>query len=317
MSSEYSTSEAQARDFIDLGAIAGRIWRGRILVGMSCVGCLLLAITYLHFASYKYTATLLLVPTQGQSQSGAGGQLGGLASLAGLDLSGSQNVSPFALYPEVMKARIVADTFAARHPDVMRRLFASQWDDASKQWRDPGGSLHAAAGVVKSLLGFPPRPWAPPAGAEVQDLIKMRVQATPDSKKPILTVTFDDKDPALARQFLAALHDSTDLVLRQETLDRSTKYARYVENELRLVQQADLRQILTNSLSQQESLVMMSNSDTPFAAQPVGAAVSSSAPTSPTPSMVLLAAALVGVLMGSAWAYFGPSLSGIRRNIRR
>lgn len=317
MSSDYSSVEAQRQDFIDLGAIAGRIWRGRLLVGLCSALFLVLAVFYLHFATYKYTATLLLVPTQGQNQTGSGsGQLSGLASLAGIDLGGSQNVSPFTLYPEIMKARIVADNFAARYPGLMHRLFPTQWNPATRQWRDPGGSLHVFAGFVKSILGFPPRPWAAPSGADVQELIRTRVQATPDSKKPILTVTFEDKDADLARQFLTALHESTDRVLREETLDRSTKYAHYLGNQLLSVQQTDLRQVLTNSLSQQETLLMMSNSDTPFAAQPVGDSVSSQRPTSPNPAMVLLAAMIMGAILGSARAYFAPSSGDLWRRLR-
>jgi len=313
MNTEYVTVEAQGRDFIDLGPIITRIWKGRLAVGLFCAAFLVFGVLYLHFATYKYTATMVLVPTQGQNQGGAMSQLGSLASLAGIDLPAGQNVSPFTLYPEVMKTRIVADSLATHYPGLMHRLFPDQWDEDTKRWRDPAGVLKDMKNVVKAVLGFPPHPWTAPSGADVQELMRRRAQATPDSKKPILTLTFSDKDPVLAREFVEALHASTDEVLRQQTLYRSQKYARYIENELLSVHQADLRQVLMNSLSQQEMLVMMSNSGTAFAAEPVGRAVSSVLPTSPNPTISLLVLGVLGAGFGMAWAYFGLRLIKRRR----
>jgi len=142
-------------------------------------------------------------------------------------------------------------------------------------------------------------------------VLSTRVRVDLDRKKPIITVTFNHRDPVFARRFLQALHESTDLVLRRQTLDRSTKYARYLEEELRKEQQAELRQVLTNTFSQQEVWIMMSSSNTPFAAQPVGDAVSSIRPTSPNPLVILLAMTVVGLICGSTLAYSRFARSGV------
>lgn len=302
MEHRYADSAGEAG--IDLGAIVVDLWRGRLTIMLFAAVFLFLGIVYLHVAAYSYTATLVVVPTQGQSQSGGGSQLGNLASLAGIDLSASQNVSPFALYPDAMKTRIVSDTFVANYPDLTHELFADQWDSAAGRWHEPDGLVHGMAGAVKKMLGYPPQRWMPPSGGDVQQAVSDRVLTLLDSKKPVLTVTFNDRDPVFARRFLQAMHESTDLVLRRQTLERSKKYARYLEQELQKVQLTEVRQVLTNSLSQQETLIMMSNSDTPFAAQPVGGAVSSLRPTSPRPAVVLLAAVLAGLVLGGTWSYF-------------
>jgi len=302
---EHQYGDGAQEDGIGLQAIIARLWQGWRVILLFGAAFFLLGVLYLHLANYTYTATLVVVPTQGQNQSGGTGQLGSLASLAGIDIGGSQNVSPFTLYPDVMKTRIVSDTFVAKYPGLMHQLFADQWDAATDSWKDTGGLLHQVASMVKGILGYPPRPWMPPGAGDVQQVVTDKVQALLDSKKPVLTITFNHRDPVFARNFLQALHESADQVLRRQTLDRSTKYAHYLEQELQKVQLAEVRQVLTNSLSQQETLVMMSNSNTPFAAQPVGNAISSMRPTNPRPVSILLAALLAGFFCGGAWAYFG------------
>lgn len=301
----------ESGQFIDLYAIFVSLRKGWKTIAIAWVVSLLLGVLYLHITTYNYTATLLLVPTQGQNQNNIGSQLGSLSSLVGLDFLSSQNVSPFTLYPDVMKTRVVSDTFAARYPDLMHELFEDQWDSDRDVWRAPEGVMYKIVAWSKGVLGYPPRPWAPPNGGDVERVLSTRVRVDLDRKKPILTVTFSHRDPVFARRFLQALHESTDLVLRRQTLDRSTKYARYLEQELRKEQQAELRQVLTNTFSQQEVWIMMSSSDTPFAAQPVGGAVSSTRPTSPNPIIILLAMTMLGLLCGSTLAYRRFARSGV------
>lgn len=290
---------------IDFREIFLRLWQGRVTIALASAISLAFGVLYLHSTPYTYTASLVLVPTQAQGQNSIGNQLGNLGSLVGIDISSSENVSPFMLYPDVMKSRVVGEAFAARYPDLMHELFNDQWDDSSKSWRQPESFLRDAIATAKSMAGYPPQSWAPPAGADVQDVISKQVLAETDKRKPILTVTFSHADPLFARRFLDALNQSTDQVLRRQTLDRSTKYSGYLEQELQKEQQAELRQVLIRSFNQQEMLVMMSSSDTPFAAQPIGGAASSMRPTNPKPVIILLAAIAFGFIFGGAWVYLG------------
>jgi uncharacterized protein involved in exopolysaccharide biosynthesis len=86
--------------------------------------------------------------------------------------------------------------------------------------------------------------------------------------------------------------------LRRITLERASKYASYLEGKLAMVQVTEFRQVLLQSLSEQETLVMMSSSATPFAAQPLGSPVSSLRPTEPKPIIVLILGGLIGMLLG-------------------
>ena len=290
-------------DRIDLAKIVGQLWLGRkdllFPVGVSAV----LAVIFLHVGTYYYTAKLTLVPTQAQSQSGLG-QLGGLASLAGINISAMQSVSPFSLYPDVLKSRAVADDFARHYPDVMHRLFKGQWDEHDRKWMPPSGIFHKVMTTAEMIIGAHVTQWVPPSSAQLQELISARVQTQQDLKKPVLTISYADPDPAFARYFLQRLNESTDRVLRRMTLDRSSQYARYLENKLATVQLSELRQVLVNSLSEQETIIMMGSSNTSFAAQTLGPAVSSLQPTSPSPWLIIFLSVTFGTLLGGTAVLF-------------
>src|SRR3546814_15930359 len=80
--------------------------------------------------------------------------MSGLASIAGIDIPGSEVVSPFTLYREGLHSRQVATTLAA-NPELMKVAFADQWDAAAGKWREPGGIRRTLVNGAKSLMGFP------------------------------------------------------------------------------------------------------------------------------------------------------------------
>ena len=302
--SETRRDSEKDDDHIDLAKIARKLWLGRKGILLSVGFFFILAVIFLQSATYYYTAKLLLVPTQAQSQSGLG-QLGGLASLAGINFAGmQQNVSPFSLYPVTLTSGAVADDLASHSPEIMHRLFKAQWNEHTRKWTPPSGVVHNVASVLKMMFNPRPEQWTPPSGAQLQELIAARVQTQQDAKKPILTISFADPDPVFARYFVEKLNESTDRVLRRMALDRSSQYARYLQEQLATVQQVDLRLVLVNSLSTQETLIMMGNSNTSFAAQTLGPAASSLRPTYPSPLLIFLLSIIVGVLLGGAVVVF-------------
>jgi hypothetical protein len=155
--------------------------------------------------------------------------------------------------------------------------------------------------------------WTPPGPAELQQYIEKSVGIVQDKRRALLTVTLRAPDPAFSIRFLMALHESTDHVLRGMTLDRARKYAAYLVNRLTTVQTSTVRDVLTQSLSEQETLIMIGSSDTDFAAQPLGPPESSTRPTSPIAILVLFIGLLTGMLSGSACVLFYLKFQSMRK----
>lgn len=291
-------SVSENRSIANFPALVRVLWGAFPSIGIFVAIGVALAILYLHVAKYYYSATLTVIATQQQNQT-SGSQLGELASIAGINVPSTQNISPFTLYPDAIVSRVVADNIARSHPETLHHIFSSQWDKKTNTWRRPSGMMLWAKGVIKAVFGIPVVPWEPPGGAELREMIEKEISIGLDNKTPILTLTYRDVDPVFAKRFLDEVNEATDSVLRRMTLDRSSKYASYLENKLSTVQAADLRQALISSYSQQETLVMMSSSETPFAAQPLGVTVVSLRPVSPQPIFVIILGVIFGLVVGA------------------
>jgi hypothetical protein len=296
---------SQSFDLAEIQRIAKLLWGGRIVIVSMTVLTTLLSILYLHTASYTYTATMALIPTQSQQRDIAG-QFGGLAAMAGINLPGGINpVSPFSVYPETAQTRQVAGDIIRAWPEVMPALFKDQWDAETRSWHSPRSTRYAIFGFLRPILGIPSYNWRPPGAADLQQYIIQGVAISQDKKKSMLTIVLNASDPDFAKKFILTLHQSTNNELRRMTLDRAKKYSAYLANQLTTPQPSAVRDVLTQSLSDQETLVMMGSSDTDFAAQPLGLPESSPRPTKPVPLFVLLGGFLLGALVGGMLVVFG------------
>ncbi len=292
-------------DLVEIQRIGGMLWNGRDVIVLMAVLSILLSALYLHMASYTYTTTMTLIPTQSQPRDIAG-QFGGLASLAGINIPGEIDaISPFSVYPEAGQTRQVAADMIRNWPDVMPMVFKDQWDPQSRTWHAPRTLLYTISRLVKPVLGLPVYNWTPPGPAELQQYIVQNVGVSQDKKKALLTITLHASDPGFSKRFILTLHQSTDSVLRRMTVDRAKKYAAYLATQLITTQASAVRDVLTQSLSDQETQIMMGSSNTDFAAQPLGPPESSTRPTSPIPIFVIFVGLLTGVLIGGVCVVFG------------
>lgn len=282
---------------IGFNEVVRQIWQKRGFVASFAFAGLIAAIIYLHMATPLYTATLRLVPNQMQAQNSMSRFGSSIAALTGIDPTQMGGVSPFALYPEIMKSRAVADDLAARAPVLMTRLYEGQWDKRMGVWREPRGLGPTLRKRLKGILGLPARRWSPPSGADLQELIVDRVEVTRDTKNPIIMLSFRDRDPIFARQFLMELNRSVDQRLRLMTVTRSSQYISYLEEKIKVVDVAELRAALVASLSEQMTMKMMANSKSSFAAQVMGGVESSKNPTDPKALIILVLSTLIGIII--------------------
>jgi hypothetical protein len=272
-------------------------WR---LIGGGALGAVLLALVYLHIADYTYTATLMVSPVMSSSSDNMAGKLGGLkglASLAGVNIGDNLGTQDFMLYQAGLYSRDVADELA-KNPVVMHTVFASQWDGAAKQWSQPSGLMQGVVAVVKGAIGIPGQPWQPPGGAVLQEYIADNVAVAADTEKPIVTISYRDKSQWFAAYFLRELDRAVDNKLRTNALTRAQQYSAYLSDQLTKITNADVREALMSTLSEQEKIKMMASATAPYAAQPFGNPSASRKPASPKPLLVMIAAVFIGVSLG-------------------
>lgn len=311
MSQMLQTREAEAPE---AAALLGWItqlrryrWLGIVLVAVS----LILAVSYLHIATYKYTAVLALTPAD-QSGQKPSGNLANLGSLVGVDLS-SQAGSAFAMYAEAVTSYPVAERLSKR-ASLMQAIFKESWDPAAQRWREPQSLLRGIVTRVKRLLGVPIKAWTPPDGHDLQNYIEKNVLIAEDKRKALIRLTYLNPDPKVAVELLAGINVEADNFLRARSLERSTRYVEYLERRLAEIQVVEYRLSMAQMLGNYERTRMMASSDTSFAAEAFGDIWVSPNFTTPNPWIVLAAAFIAAMALWIGLALFTlPLVEYLRR----
>lgn len=288
---------------LDLQYLMASIARRWIIVAVSVVICVAVAIFYLNIAKYKYTSKLTVSPAQSSSGKGLPSGLGGLASLAGVGVPVDSATGSFQLYVEGLHSRAVAEALA-KDPSLMRRAFPDDWDATKQVWREPVSLFGRMISGAKRVLGLPVFIWTPPDAARLNDFIDEEVVVDEKPKKAIVAISMTHEDPAFANDFLAALSDTSDDIVRARMVARSQEYIAYLTTRLATVTLAEHRSKLADSLSEQERTLMLASSGLPFAAESFGDPAATRRPTAPRPGLVLAGALVFGLLVGIATALF-------------
>lgn len=284
---------------IDLFVLARAVWRRKLFVAAVCGSFIVLALWYLRVANYTYTTELQVTAAQssaGDSLFGNAGGLSNIASLAGIDLRSTQTASPFQLYLASLHSREVSETLST-NMELMTTIFSGEWDRATNQWKEPQSLTKPVRRAIKAILGIPNYPWQQPDGARLQDYLAVVIKIKEDPKSPVVKISLDHPDPAFARRLLSVVHEATDAGLRRKAGARTRQYINYLSEKLDAVTVSEHRLALAETLSEQEKLLMVINSTTPYAAEPFGKPASSVYPTRPRPVQILIGAILAGIFI--------------------
>ena len=130
----YGMPPEEEIDLLEYGRL---LWKNRWLILMGSFVAAVLAAGISLMMPNIYRAEVLLAPVSGDEGKGGGlsaalGGLGGLASLAGINLPGGGSTEENLA---VLKSREFLWGFI-KEEKLMPILFEDQWDSASKSWKE-------------------------------------------------------------------------------------------------------------------------------------------------------------------------------------
>jgi uncharacterized protein involved in exopolysaccharide biosynthesis len=271
-------------------ALVIRRWRLVLAVELISIG---LAVLFLHLVTYKYTITMQVSPVDSGSAEQKSGLGGAFAALTG---SLTPDVNRIELYMAALTSIKVAKAIADK-PDIMHGLFYKEWDSTTQSWHPPRGPLPALISGLENLLGFPPKAWAPPDAKSVLELLTKQIIIEYQPNRPLVTITYRDKDPRFGVALVEAIHEAADGQLRKAVLFRTTAYIDYLLKELQSIDVVPYRNALAQVLAQQELQRIQTLADVPYAIEIFSPPTASPMPTTPLAPVVLVATALAGLML--------------------
>ena len=163
------------------------------------------------------------------------GQYSGLASMAGLSLPGSGDVSKSVLAMEVVKSRVFAESFIRRH-GILPELFAVDfWDSNTRQLEFDSKLYDTQTGQWSKDENQGSTPSKQEAYREFQSILG--VYQNPDTD--LITISIKHESPDIAKQWVEWLIQDVDETMRQKEIKEAEESIKYLERQAAETRLAD------------------------------------------------------------------------------
>ena len=238
---------------IDLRELALTIWTGKWIIIFITLLFGVLSTIYALSIPNVYTSQALLAPVkQEQSFGGLQGQLGGLASLAGINL-GDGTSGNTQLATEILKSRQFASEFIYKHNILHVLMAAESWNladntivyDASKY--DPLED--------KWLRNVSPPRTPKPSLQEASKMFNNALSITTDSQTGMITLAVEHISPTVAQQWVNWLIEDINQTMKIRDVKEAEESTTFLTLQLEKTKLTDIRQVLYKLVEEQTKTI--------------------------------------------------------------
>lgn len=281
------TDQWTTREYIDLFDLLDMFLSRKWMVIAAALIAGVLGGMYSMTLEPIYEARVVIVPAE-DNKSGGGlsslaGQLGGLASLAGVSL-GSSGQSATAL--EILKSHKFTSSVVEKN-NLLPLLFPDRWDAERGRW------LALGEGAAPSADASP----GPSLQRGAKKLASART-VTQDRVTGATTVTIAWTDPQLAAEWANLLISQLNNTLRESDIHEAQNAVAYLEARISDTKDVDLRQTLYRLLEAQLRTVMLANVRDEYAFKVVDSAYAPEFRSWPSRGTIVGLSAALGVVLG-------------------
>jgi len=234
---------------------------------------------------YRAEVTLAPVtPEEGGRLSALAGELGGIASLAGINI-GSGGASSADKAIAVLESRAFTDAFI-KDEQLLPVLFSDIWDPQKKVW------------LVEDQKDTPTLRKA----YQVFDGSIRTVKQ--DKKTGLITLIIEWKDPVQAARWANLLVERLNQHERQEAIAEAEKSLAYLKNQLSQTSILEIQQSIFRLIEAQTKNIMLASARDQYALSVVDPAVVPEGASKPQRRLIVILGAIFGLALGITSAFF-------------
>ena len=243
-------------DEIDLVELWRAIWAGKFTI---IIISMIFAVASVFFALSKpdiYKASAILAPASSEDSAGGfSGQLGGLASMAGISLGGGGGVNKTALALEIIKSRSFVETFIIKHDLVVPLMASIKWDRASDTLI-LNEELYDS--VNNKWLREVKAPKTPePSSWEAYQTFSSLVTVSQDKESSMVNIDIEFYSPELAKKWLTWLVQDINEYMREQDQIEAKASIDYLTNQLANIKVATMETVFYQLIEEQTKNMML------------------------------------------------------------
>ncbi|MFL0809486.1 MAG: LPS O-antigen length regulator [Agarilytica sp.] len=254
----YSSPDSDIGE-INLKKVAHVFWEGKWLMLIITIAFSLFAVFYSLSLQNVYRSDVLLSPSkesQGRGLSASMSQLGGLASLAGINIGGGSSddvVNALA----TIKSRKFLVSLVKKHNLILEVM-------AFKKWEPAGNKII----YDETLYDFQKQKWIRPvkpplkegpSDLEIYDSIKKKISVVEDKKSSLVRISVEHYSPYIAKKWADLVVEEINNSMRQKHIDNAERSIVYLNEELSRTSVSDMRTVFYQLVEEQIKTIMIAN----------------------------------------------------------
>lgn len=287
----------QYDDEIDLRELFGVLWGNKIkIIGITAVFSVV-SVIYALSVPNQYKASALLAPAQQQSGglSGALGQLGGLASLAGVSIGGGES-SEAQVAQEIMKSWSFIEGFIADN-DLAAEVYAAEgWSRESNQLKFDNDvyAVKTKTWLVKNdnigRLG-PPTSW------QLFKKFSEMLAVSEDKKSGLISVSIEYYSPQIAKQWLDLYISSINKHMQARQVVKVSNNIEYLEAQIEKTSITEMQEVFYTIIEEQIKSQMLAEASPDYAFVAVSPSMVPEEKSQPKRALICILGTLLGGIL--------------------
>ena len=286
----------QYDDEIDLRELFSVLWAGKTKIIAITAVFAVASVIYALSVPNQYKATALLAPAQsdGGGLSGALGQLGGLASLAGVSIGGGES-SESQIAQEIMKSWSFVEGFIADNDLAVEVYAAEGWSKGSNELQinqdayDSEGSewlIEDDSGVV-----------GPPSSWQLFKAFSERVAVSEDKKSGLVSVSIEYYSPQIAKQWLDLYISAINKHMQARQVKKVSNNISYLEAQIGKTSIAEMREVFYTIIEEQTKNKMVAEASPDYAFVAVSPSMVPEEKSQPKRALICILGTLLGGML--------------------
>ena len=284
-------------DEIDLTELVGVLWAGKFKI---IIVTMIFAISSVLFSlslPNKYKATALLAPAQSDvgDLSGALGQLGGLASFAGVSI-GLGESSESQIAQEIMKSWSFAEKFILKN-DIAVEIYAAEgWDRESNSLKIRS-DLYDSLNKVWLIEDDYNQDFRAPTSWELFEDFQKMLSVSEDKKSGLVTVSIEYYSPELAKEWLDMYISEINTHMQARQVKKVLNNISYLEEQIEKTSISEMREVFYTIIEEQTKNKMVAEASPEYVFVAVSPSMVPEEKSQPKRALICIIGTLLGGLI--------------------
>jgi len=284
-------------DEINLSELGSILWAGKKIIISVATLCTLMALVFVLLTPNQYKSTVVVSPAQGGNKSMLGSmatKIGGLASLAGINVSGSEGIENQAAM-EILQSWSFIEQFISNN-NLEAEVFAVEgWNRETNKLRYDSGLFDSQQN--QWVRNPPVNKTVKPTSWELYKVFSEYLTVSIDSNTGLISISIEYYSPVIAKQWLDIYISAINDHMRVRKLEQVNSNIEYLEAQIEKTAIAGMKEIFYQIIEEQIKNKMLAEASPEYAFVTISPAMTPEEKSSPKRALICMLALLLGIIV--------------------